>query len=278
METKEVIKQFQLDYQFGLQSRTLRRYIHTVNQFLAFVEKPIDSIAKRDIRNWLKKLSETGYKTTSIQTKLIGLKTFFKYCREEEFTQGNPAETVPFPKQEETLPRYLTREQLTQLRELVEGKLLERTIVEVLVSTGVRISELAAMKKEDINWSERSILIPQGKGKKGRIVLFHSACAEHLKAYLNSRMDDLPFVLLNPRGTTSIRTGWINKKFEGYSNQLGVHVTPHMLRHTFTAQLAQKGMPIEAIRILLGHDSPHTTQLYARLYDHARKEQYDEWM
>jgi site-specific recombinase XerD len=134
------------------------------------------------------------------------------------------------------------------------------------------------MKKEDIIWLERLIHIPKGKRKKARIVLFTKSCEEYLKAYLESRCDDLPFVFLNRYGTRPLGIRAIQKKFKAYQYHLGIPMTPHTLRHTFAAHLAIKGMPLECIQTLLGHIDPHQTHLYARLYSEARKLMYDEWM
>lgn len=277
-KTEETIKQFQLDFQMRLQPQTLRSYIHSVKQLLSFTEKPIHQTLRRDIRHWLIDLSDQGYKPTSSMSKLIGLKAFFKYCYEEELMSVNPVKSIRFPKRDEVLPRYLSNEQLMKLRKLVEGSLEERAMIEVLFSTGIRVSELKAMKKTDINWSEKTIIIPEGKGKKGRIVLFNQLCAVFLQKYLESRTDDLPFVFVNPRAERHVRTQTIHERFQMYSSMLGFRVTPHMLRYTFTAHLARRGMGLEAIRKLLGHESIHTTHLYARLFDHVQKEQYDKWM
>lgn len=278
METEKIITQFQLDFQFRFQPGTLVVYQRSVKQFLSFTEKSFDSITKGDIRNWLIHLTENGYKPSTTRNKLISLKTFYKYCWEEELIEVNPAKAIPLPERDESIPQYLTRDQLFQLRRLVEGNLVERALIETLYATGIRISELAAMKKEDIHWSERTITIPSGKGKKGRIVLFTPTCAEYVISYLENRTDELPDVFANPMGNRHIGIDWVNRKFQSYAKQLGFHVTPHTLRHTLAAQLAQKGMPLEAIQKLLGHDDPHSTQLYTRLYDHARKEIYDELM
>lgn len=278
MDTEKVFQQFKADYQFRLNIRTVEDYLRTMKQLLNFIKKPFDAVSKNDIRAWLNELSEREYKPGSIHSKVAGLKTFYKYCWEEGLIEENPVKSIPFPKIGDSIPRYLTHEQFTRLRELVSGNVLERTLIEVLYSTGIRISELVAMKKEDINWSERSILIQEGKGEVGRIVLFNTACEGYLKAYLNNRTDDVPSVFVNPKTDRPIYKQYVNTKFQSYSEQLNFHVTPHMLRHTFSAHLAQKGMPLVAIQTLLGHVTPYTTQLYARLYDHARKKKYDELM
>jgi site-specific recombinase XerD len=113
-------------------------------------------------------------------------------------------------------------------------------MIEVLYATGVRFGELADMKKSDINWSERSILIQRGKFKKGRIVLFTPKCATHLKAYLDSRTDQLPYIFVNELATKPIRNQDTYEQFRNYTKRLEYRVTPHMLRYTFAAHLAKR--------------------------------------
>jgi site-specific recombinase XerD len=276
MSQEAFIKRFILDNQFRLDSESIKRYQCAVNQFLKHTGKSLESIKKADIKHWLIHLKVEGYKPWTVWAKLTGLKSFFKYCLEEGFIDMNPASEVPFPRIEEKLPNYLNSEQLNNLRMITEGRLQERAIVETLFATGMRISELCSMKKEDINWSERVIHIPMGKRKKGRIVPFTRECAEHLKAYLDSRTDVLPYVFLTLRFKDKpINPDTVGGLFRNYSKRLDYRVTPHTLRHTFAAYLASRRMPLEYIQVLLGHETPHLTQYYARLYNHARKEGYD---
>ncbi|MEH6938315.1 tyrosine-type recombinase/integrase [Bacillus sp. JJ664] len=99
-----------------------------------------------------------------------------------------------------------------------------------------------------------------------------------LQAYLQMRKDKLTFVFLNSWKNGQVGKRTIQYDFNEYTKHLHFHITPHTLRHTFAAHLAIKGMPLECIQTLLGHNTPHQTQLYARLYAHVRKEIYDEWM
>lgn len=279
MITSEMsIQKFKDDYGFRLAPETVDLYQKAVGQLLTYCEKSLDQITRRDIRNWMIHLERNDYAPTTIRTKLFGVKLFFQYCLEEEILSHNPLNSLPLPEVEESLPRYLQSNQLTQLRQLVKGRVQEIALIELLYATGVRIRELSSMKKEDINWSERIIHIPSGKRKKARIVLFTRECAEHLQAYLQNRQDDLPFVFVNTTGTGPVCHRTVQKKFKMYTKQLGSRLTPHTLRHTFAAHLAIKGMPLACIQVLLGHDSPHQTHLYARLYNHARKQMYDEFM
>lgn len=279
MVTSEAcIQKFKEEYDVRLTSRTIDLYQKAVAQLVVFSGKPYDEITSRDIRSWLMELEKSGYKPMTIHTRLAGVKLFYRYCLEEALVTDNPVASIPFPQAEEKIPHYLQLDQLNQLRKMVEGRPQERAVIEVLYATGIRISELVAMKKEDLNWSERILHIPKGKGNKARIVLFTQECAEHLTVYLQERSDDFPFVFLNSNRTRPICKRTIQLKFATYKKQMGLHLTPHTLRHTFAAHLSIKGMPLACIQLLLGHDSPHQTQLYARLYSHARKQMYDEWM
>lgn len=255
--------------------------LSTIQQFMIQVGLEYDEVTKKDIRKWLIYFStEKGLKPSSINKKIATLKLFYNFCVEEEIILQNPTQEIKYVYKEDKLPRYLSREQLTQLRSLLEGRVEERAILEVLYATGVRISELTAMKKTDINWTERYIVIPEGKWKTGRIVLFTTECAEHSKAYLDSRTDNLAvvFAVLNTEGSLENNCNVIEGWFRYYSKQLGFKVTPHTMRHTCAAHMAQRGMPLECIQAILGHDKMQTTRVYSKLFDHARKEIYNELM
>lgn len=279
MDVETILSQFKVDYQFRLRTRTMREYLRVVSQCLNYTEKTVNNITKKDIRNWMNHLFEYGYKPKTVYNYLGGLKTFFKYCVEEGLLMTDPAKDISYPKLEETLPRYLTVEQLAQLRMLIGGNILDRTIIEVLYVTGVRVSELVHIKHEDINWNERFIVITEGKGKKERIVLFTQECAEYLKKYLENQPYDSPYVFVSPvKHPNPYSIPGIEHRFRLYTKLLGFNLSPHVMRHTFAAHLARKGMPLACIQQLLGHDHIHMTRIYAKLYDSARKEQYDNWM
>lgn len=278
MNSELYIQKFMEDHRFQLDKKTIELYKSVVKQFLVYSKKPLEEITRRDIKGWMNHLYKKGYKVCTIYSKIIGVKKFFQYCMEEAFINKDPAKDIALPHIEENIPHYLTLEQLNQLRSHVAGRKEERAIIEVLYSTGMRISEMAAIKKGDIHWEERMISIPNGKGKKERIVLFTRECAEHLRAYLEERQDDLPYVFINKRKNQHICVRTVQYKFDDYSEVLQFKLSPHTLRHTFAAHLARKGMKLECIQELLGHEGPQQARLYAKLYDHARKEMYDEWM
>jgi len=149
----------------------------------------------------------------------------------------------------------------------------KRAIIETLYSTGVRLSELINIKLQDINWEARLILI-KGKGEKERIVLFNAECEERLKYYLSTRHDTIPYLIISDTGNR-MYARLLQKYFEKYTKKLGFKVSPHTLRHTFAAHLAQKGMPLACIQELLGHADIRDTRIYAKLYEHARRNKLD---
>lgn len=270
------VQQFEKEYQFKLAKRTLYNYVISIKQLLSYSQQSIKQISNQDIRNWLLDLAMKGNKPDTIRYKLNAIKLFLRFCLEEEIVSCNPAESIPAPKREDILPRYLSEDQLEQLRYLVTGHLKERAVIELLYATGIRVSELSSIKKEDVMWSERTIII-QGKGEKERIVCFDRICEEHLQAYLDTRKDDLPYLIMKERGKGPMSPYSIREKFKEYSQHLGFKCTPHTLRHTFTVNLMMKGMRLEFIQSLLGHGDPQETERYAKLYNHAQKQKYDEW-
>lgn len=278
IKTETCIERFKIEYRLRLSSETMEAYIRSITHLFDFLKMEPTRVSKKDIRNWLFHLAEAGYKSSTITTRLIRIKTFFKFCMEEGYVIKNPAKDIPYPKQEDKKPTYLNKEQLTLCRELVKGNVMERALLEVLYATGIRRCEIIGMKKEDINWEEKYIFIPEGKRKKERIVPFSRKCGEFLSAYLETRTDALPYVFVNSRSNRLLSKLEINVRFRDYSSQLGFRVTPHMLRHTFATHLVMKGMRLEMVQLLLGHDDPKTTQLYTRYQEPNQKEAYDQWM
>ncbi|MEK4023660.1 tyrosine-type recombinase/integrase [Sporosarcina sp. FSL W7-1283] len=271
-----LIDKFDGEYALRLNIKTRSLYKRFIKEFFMAIGKSYEEVTSRDIRNWLIDLEKEGLAASSRNTRLCGIKLFYRFLREEGLVEKDNSERIPLSKVEEELPYYLEPGQLIELRRVLK-KLDDRAIIETLYSTGVRISELIAMKKEDINWPERSIHIPEGKRKKARIVLFTKECEIHLKAYLDSRQDDMPSVFVGRYANTKVGVAIIQRRFREYADQLGIRLTPHTLRHTFAAHLANKGMPLECIQTLLGHEELKQTRHYARLYEHARKNVYDEW-
>lgn len=259
--------QFALDSLSWLDLKTVNNYNLAVKQLIECTGKPIEEISQQDILSWISGLDEKGCIPLAIRMKLQGVKRFFKYCLKKGYISADPASAIQLQTVKGTSPTYLTLEEISQLRQFVDTRSpVERVIVEVLYATGMRIGELLSLKKEDINWSERTIRIQKRNRKEERFVLFTGDCEMHLKAYLESRTDDSPYVIVNPgfkRGPLDIST--IGSWFGAYSKKLEFRVTPYILRYTFAAALAQKGIPIASIQYLLGLKDLQTTIIMPEL-------------
>jgi len=275
-ETFDMIKKFLEDNKLRLAEGTLKNYGYTLNSFFVYMQKDYKTIKTKDVREWIAKLMNDGLKAISIEYKLACLKSFYSYLLDEELISKNPVAKLALPRKGNALPYYLEEEQLQKLRELVKDDPLERAIVETMYVTGVRASELIEIKLSDINWETRKIDI-NGKGEKERTVLFTNECELRIKKYLNNRCDNSPYLFLGKKGKPMDRF-LLNYYYKKFSKKLGFKVTPNTMRHTFAAHLAIKGMPLQYIQTLLGHDNPETTRIYAKLFAHVRKKIYDRYI
>jgi site-specific recombinase XerD len=275
-KNSEVKDAFLNDNRARFSIETSRSYSISLNQFFSFCPKAYDEVKATDIRAWLASLEEDELKPRSIHTKLSGLKSFYQYCMEENLLKKDPTLTVHTPKKDDSLPYYLSKRQIALLQELTREDYRYRAIVEALYTTGVRISELLNIKLEDVKWETRQIWIRKGKGNKERFVLFTHDCSERLKTYLQSRKVVSIYLFSNTLGGPLSRLT-VERQFQAFTEVLGFKVTPHTLRHTFAAHLAEKQMPQSHIQELLGHVNINTTRIYTRLMEHARKNQYDRY-
>lgn len=272
----EAQKSFFNDFQLRFSSETVRSYQISLQQFFACCEKDYDQVKAADIRAWLATMEEKGHKPRTIQLKLSAVKSFYRYCMEENRLMKNPTLNVKTPKKIDSLPYYLSQRQVALLQELTKEQLRDRAIVETLYATGVRISELLQIKIEDVKWDSRQIWIRKGKGNKERFVLFSHDCAVRLRAYLDERKFESTYLFSKSNGRP-FSTDLVELSFRNYTDVLGFKVTPHTMRHTFAAHLLGKGMDFNYIQELLGHVNVNSTRIYTRLSNHARKKQYDQF-
>ncbi|MBH0164095.1 tyrosine-type recombinase/integrase [Fictibacillus sp. 7GRE50] len=274
--SSEVQRNFFDDHRARFSFETIRSYRMALRQFFAFCEKNFDEVKATDIRAWLSSMEEKELKPRTIHIKLSALKSFYRYCMEENKVKKNPTVTIQTPKIDDSLPYYLSKRQVALLQEHTKENPRDRAIVEMLYATGVRVSELLQMKKEDIKWETMQIWIRKGKGNKERFVLFTHECTERLKTYIETHKEESVYVFPNNRGSHLSRV-FVEKRFQEFSEALGFIVRPHTMRHTFAAHLAEKNMPQSYIQELLGHSNFNSTRIYTRLNEAARKKQYDHY-
>ncbi len=264
----------------NLSPNTIAAYKHDLLRYYQFLKdnkiiRP-DKITVQIIRQYITTLADLGMSENSMARNISTLRSFHGYLLEENYTDDNPTEFIQAPKLTMKLPQVLEVDEIEAiLNEVDRGTdkgLRDYAMIETLYSTGVRVSELIAIKQKDIFMKEQLIRI-FGKGNKERVVPFGSKAAQTIKAYLKyvrtklaqkRKSNDMLF--LNMRGTPISRMG-VWKIIRQYVQLAGIdkQVSPHVFRHSFATHLLEGGANLRAVQEMLGHADISTTQIYTHL-------------
>lgn len=251
----------------GLSDRTLATYMRTLKIFFREFCKPVEAIGPNDIRIFLYKYQQERKCSNRSLDKYRGyLSSFFTWATDEGYLVRNPMRTISAIKYEKRPRQNLTQLELEYLRSGCRSP-RDRAIIEFLYSTGCRVSEIAGVKKSDVDWNAKSVHL-FGKGNKHRTSYINAKSEVSLRTYLETREDDSPHLFVSERKPyRGLTKDAIEKIVRNISNRasekLQKHVTPHILRHTTATIALQSGMPIEDISKLLGHEKIDTTMIYA---------------
>lgn len=262
---------------------TVRAYRSDLRQFVTFLRgaEPSRTSWKPDdvdpflIRGYLAWLDRAREKRSSVARKLSTLRSFYRFLVREGQAARNPAAAVRTPKQPMPLPRVLTKDEANALMEFPDGARRnakrDRAILEVLYSTGARVSELVGLNLADVDHAEGLVRL-KGKGRKERLVPIGDVALEALRDYRTSLSLRAPRhapesspVFLNNRGGR-LTTRSVERIVGRYSGRLvSGRISPHALRHSFATHLLDEGADLRAIQEMLGHASLGTTQKYTHV-------------
>lgn len=243
--------------------KTILNYKMDLENFYNYINKKKTKKIDFDfLQEYIENLSQKKYSTKSIQRHISSLKSYFKFLYNKNYINVNPAELLCLPKNEIKLPNYLTIIDLEKIYEL-DLSLRDKLIVELLYSTGIRLSELVNIKISDINFYDKTIKV-LGKGNKERYVLFGSVCSKLLKEYINN--ENRVYLLLNKNGNKLSERG-VEYIIEKIFKSVNVHakLTPHTLRHTFATHMLDNGCDLVTVQKLLGHSDLSTTSIYTHI-------------
>jgi tyrosine recombinase XerC len=270
-----------LEVEKNYSSHTTLNYRIDLEEFAGFLGKiSVEAVAYPDLRRFLAQLKARNLKPRTLARKLSSLRSFFKFLQREGVIQSNPAKLLVTPKLDKPLPHFMSEEETVQLIEAPQsGKInspRDRAILEILYSTGIRVSELVGLNVDDVDFIGNIIKV-MGKGKKERMVPIGDQALNALKEYLDGRKADNKFIFVNKNGTRlgdrSVRN-IINKYI--LEQAMAQHVTPHMFRHSFATHLLNRGADLRSVQELLGHVNLSTTQIYTHLTTEKLKKVYDQ--
>jgi len=264
----------------GLSQRTLDNYKYTLEMFAQKVNKSISKITTDDIRGYITYLSEERHlRETSLQTHISTLRAFFGWLYVEEKIKKNPMLKIRSLKLDKKNARQaLSLEELERLRDACKGY-REKALVEFLVSTGCRLSEVAQLKVDDLNLNERGVVVT-GKGDKDRLVYFSVRARLMLQEYIKERKGGEGLFVSSKTPYLPLKQRAIERIVHAISERAGLasRVHPHLLRHTFATLALNSGMDVTVIQRLLGHENISTTQIYAAMNEDTVKHQYNKYV
>jgi len=277
-----------LEIEQNRSQKTIRNYDHYLTRLLDFAGddlkvSDIDAELIRKWRLWLNRLgtnvSDELQKTTQ-NYHLIALRSFLKFCAKRD-TPAMTADKVELARTTRKQVTFLAEEELARLFAQpdidTEGGLRDRAILELLFSSGLRVSELVGLDKDHINLKRREFMV-RGKGQKDRPIFISPDAADWLQRYINRRQDNTRPLFIRYNGTKAVDlTGnfhrltarSVQRLVSRYALLAGItkHVSPHTLRHSFATDLLMNGADLRSVQAMLGHSNIATTQIYTHVTD-----------
>lgn len=253
----------------GGSRETSRVYRYDLEMFFGFVRMPPQDVEQTDVRRFLHHLKmDRGYSNASMRRKLACLRSFYRFLMQEKLASENPTNGLVTPRLGQRLPHVITPDDVKRL--LVAAQQLDKypqrafTLIQVMYSTGARVSEVCAINIEDIDFSEGMIRV-RGKGDKERVVLLTPPAINAILTYIRFRPANGPLFLNRRRQRLSPIT--VQRTVREVARLAGLmkKVTPHALRHSFATHMLERGADVRVLQELLGHANLSTTQIYTHV-------------
>ena len=274
----------------GLSANTVSAYRRDLHKFDEFANKRklgLEAVRSDDLVDFLSSLYRQKLESRTVARHLVTLRNFFRFAQAQELIAEDPALHLESPKIRRSLPGYLRLEEVEKLLARPDEKtplgLRDRAMLEVLYSTGLRVSELISLRVMDVDRATGCIRCI-GKGDKERIVPIGKKALALVERYLRDARPKLvgkkqqpqaPTLFINRRGGPLSRVG-VWKILSAYGREAGLRValTPHMLRHSFATHLLERGADLRSVQLMLGHSDISTTQIYTHVVEERLKQIY----
>ena len=291
MELRAAISSFltHVRVEKGLSANTVSAYRRDLQKFEAFIQKrklALEKIGPDDLVDFLAGLYRQKLESRTVARHLVTLRNFFRFAQMQELISADPSVNLESPKIRRSLPGYLKLEEVERLLEQPDSStalgLRNRAMLEVLYSTGLRVSELIGLQVADLD-AKVGCVRCIGKGDKERIVPVGRKALHVVEKYLREARPNLlgksrsggTSLFVNCRGGPLSRVG-VWKILSAYGRRAGLRValTPHMLRHSFATHLLERGADLRSVQLMLSHADISTTQIYTHVVEERLKQIY----
>jgi integrase/recombinase XerD len=272
----------------GLSKNTVISYLFDIEKFLDFLKSNKSDLvrfSRDELIDFLGLLRQEGYSVSSVCRIISSIRGLCRYMVIERIRSDNPSENLETPKKWSYLPKALTKNEMKSLLDLSDSKkeknplsVRDRVMLELVYSSGLRVSELISLKLDDVNLASGFLRVV-GKGSKERIVPISMRTVKLIKEYIDNerrfilRKRDSQYLFITNRGKPMTRQRfWQSIKAVGKS--VGLKVTPHMLRHSFATHMLEGGADLRSLQKMLGHSDISTTQIYTKVTSERLKQVY----
>ena len=259
----------------GLSPNTLEAYTRDLKGLADFQKEGSGLPGLEDLRRYLDSLYKTGLGARSIARHIATLRNFYRFLASEGRIDADPTERLVAPKQWQSIPKFLNREEIDRLLAAPDGSkptgVRDHAMLELLYATGLRVSELCGLRLADVQF-EKGVLRTVGKGNKERIAPVGKSALAAVRQYLAVARPGLlkgrasPFLFVTARGGRLTRQAfWKLLVQNGKRVAIFQHLTPHVIRHSFATHLLEGGADLRSVQTMLGHADISTTQIYTHV-------------
>ena len=249
----------------GKSIKTLKCYNYSLSRLMNFYNKPLRDLTTGELQYYLYQIEQlTEMSARSLNNQRVIISAFYSWMVNNDYLAKNPSASIKPIKYEKHTRHYLSGIQMESLRGACTS-MRDKAMVEFLYATGCRVEELVNVKITDVNYETKEVIL-FGKGKKQRVSYLNARAAVALQNYLDARAGQSELLFCkekSPHDGLSTRT--VEQIFKKIGEKAGVYVTPHLIRHTTATDAIDRGMPIEQVQKLLGHESISTTLIYAEV-------------
>lgn len=246
----------------------------------------VPEVSETALNSYILFLEREGRAAATVSRYIASFKGFFEYCQKKGIISVDPAERLKPPKVEKKFPQILTMQETQSLMNATDGQsvkgIRDRAMLELIYATGIRVSELLALKMEDVNLSMEYVVCHEKA--KDRVIPFGSAAKKALEQYLDSTRaqmmgeNESTYLFVNCSGTSMSRQGFW-KLIKHYADKAGIEkeITPHTFRHSFAAHLLENGADVHSVQQMMGHSDISTTQMYVEMNKEHMRDVYKKF-